>query len=379
MAWNEPGGKPPNDPWRSGNDKGPPDLDEFFKKMQNKFRGGGGNGGSSSFNAGPIIVIALIVGIVLLIGSGIYTVEQAERAVVLRFGKFHTEQTAGLHWRIPLVDQVLKVDVQEVQGYDHQALMISEDQNIVNVSVNIQYRVDEARDYFLKIVNPISGLEQATSSALRHVVGGESMDSVITSGRQKVATDVKARLQEYLDDYQSGLYVTKVSIADTQPPKPVKEAFDDVIRAKEDKVRLQNEARAYANQVVPEARGRSARLIAESEAYKGEVIAEATGNTQRFNQLLSEYTKAPLVTRERLYLETMETVYGETPKVYISADSANNMMYLPMDQILKNAKNGKSTSKNSQSTQQQLSNGLPPLESFTPKISRTNQTQREGR
>ncbi|HBF08719.1 MAG TPA: FtsH protease activity modulator HflK [Gammaproteobacteria bacterium] len=336
MAWNEPGGKKPNDPWNSNKNQGPPDLDELLKKLTGKL-GGSNNGGSGLPGAPVLILIILILGGVFVL-SGIYTVEQAERAVVLQFGKYSHEETAGLKWRIPLVQQVMKVDVEEIQGYDHKAHMITEDQNIVDVSLNVQYRVNNARDYFLAIEDPINSLHHATSSALRHVVGGESMDSVITDGRQKVAADVRVRLQEYLDSYKSGIYVTKVSIENTQPPVEVKDAFDDVIKAKEDKDRYINEAEAYRNQIIPEARGQRQRQIEEANAYKGEMIAEAEGDTERFNQILTEYKKAPDVTRNRLYIETMEKVYGDNPKVMIDSQDKNSLLYLPVEQLMKSQK-----------------------------------------
>lgn len=376
MAWNEPGGKKPNDPWKRKNEQGPPDLDEIFKKIASKFSGGGGNGMSGPGRGA--IVIFLVIAVAFTVMSGIYTVEQAERAVVLRFGAFDRIETAGLRWRIPIVEKVMKVDVEEVQGYDHKAHMITEDQNIVDVSLNVQFRVNNARDYFLEIEDPINSLQQATSSALRHVVGGESMDSVITDGRQKVATDVRQRLQEYLDSYNSGIYVTKVSIENTQPPLEVKDAFDDVIKAKEDKDRFVNEAQAYRNQIIPEARGQRQRLIEEANAYRGEVVAESEGDANRFNQVLVEYEKAPEVTRNRIYLETMEEVYQENPKVLIDVENGGNMMYLPIDKMIKQ-QNGDASQENDMVRPSKATNrGLAPLIS-PPESAKRPVSIREGR
>jgi len=382
MAWNEPGGNKPNDPWKPRKDQGPPDLDELFKKLFGMFSkksdGGGNRPGSngSSLPIGRLLLIFGVLGAIVFIATGFYTVEQAERAVVLQFGKFDREELAGLQWRIPLVEQVLKVNVDEIQGYDHKAHMITRDQNIVDVSLNVQFRVDDARNFFLAIESPINSLQHATSSALRHVVGGESMDSVITDGRQKVAVDVKQRLQEYLTRYKSGLYVTKVSIENTQPPLDVKEAFDDVIRAKEDKDRYINEAEAYRNRIIPEARGQGQRQIEEASAYRGEVVAESQGDANRFNQVLTEYSKAPVVTRDRLYLETMEKVYGDNPKVMISTEGTGNLMYLPIDKLL-SGEVIKSKSTEIVRPSEVQNRGLIPLEQQIPVIRR--KLEREGR
>ena len=377
MAWNEPGGKKDNDPWKSKNEQGPPDLDELLKKLTSKFGGGSGGGSSPSLPSGPMLVIFILVAGGLVFLSGFYTVDQAERAVELTFGEFTAEETAGLKWRMPLVQQVLKIDVQQIQGYDHKAHMITKDQNIVDVSLNVQYRVNNAKDYFLEIENPINSLQHATSSALRHVVGGESMDSVITDGREKVAVDVRLRLQEYLDSYKSGIYVTKVSIENTQPPVEVKDAFDDVIKAKEDKDRYINEAEAFRNQIIPEARGQRQRQIEEANAYLGEVVAESEGDAQRFTQVLTEYQKAPEVTRDRLYIQTMETIYGGNPKVMIDVESSGNLMYLPIDKIMGAAGGGEALSTELARPSRTKNRGLAPLELAAP-VNQKRST-REGR
>jgi membrane protease subunit HflK len=328
--------------------------------------------------SGLFLVIFFVIATALVMLTGFYTVEQAERAIVLTFGKFDREETAGLRWRIPLVEQVLKVDADVIQGYDHKAHMITKDQNIVDVSLNIQFRVNNAKDYYLAIQDPVNSLQHATSSALRHVVGGESMDSVITDGREKVAVDVRLRLQEYLDSYNSGLFVTKVSIENTQPPIEVKDAFDDVIKAKEDKDRFINEAEAYRNQIIPEARGQRQREIEEANAYKGEVVAESEGDALRFNQVFIEYQKAPRVTGKRLYLETMEEIYGENPKIMIDVESAGNLMYLPIDKLLSAAGGEQQNSTEINRPSRSKNRGLAPLEQ-TPLVPLNSRSSREGR
>ncbi|PIE41070.1 MAG: FtsH protease activity modulator HflK [Gammaproteobacteria bacterium] len=341
MAWNEPGGGRNNnqDPWGGRNDQGPPDIDEVVKKLQERFGGffngkkGGNQGGGGTFLlVGVLVLVALLWFI-----SGWYRVEQAEQAVVLRFGEFHEIKTAGLRWNPALVDTIYKVDVNKVFSLPMRATMLTEDQNIVDVDLNVQYRVNDPKLYFLHVNNPELALAHSIESALRHVVGGSVMDKVITEGREAIAIEVEARLQDYLERYQSGLIVTKVNIEDAHPPKEVKAAFDDVLRAQEDEVRLQNEAQAYANGIIPEARGKAKRMLQEADAYKTEVVERAKGEAKRFEQLLSEYKKAPEVTRQRLYLETMESVYGNTTKVMVDVEGGNNIMYLPLDRLVQNA------------------------------------------
>ena len=338
MAWNEPGGGKNNnqDPWRGKNDQGPPDLDEVLKKLQERFGGllgGGKNGGKGGGGFGLIIVL-LVVAVVIYGASGFYRVEQAENAVVLRFGKLHETVGAGLHWNPPLIDTVRKIDVIQVNSFNMNATMLTEDQNLVSIGLVVQYKVSNPTDYFLEANNPQEALRHSTESALRHVVGGTKMDSVITEGRGAMAIDVRTRLQEYLNRYRTGIDVTKVNIEDAHPPDEVKAAFDDVIKAKEDEERVQNEAETYANGIIPEARGQAKRMGQEALAYKSEVVERAKGEAGRFVKILTEYNKAPEVTRRRLYLETMEQVYANTSKVVIDVKGGNNMMYLPLDKMM---------------------------------------------
>lgn len=328
MAWNEPGGgRNPNDPWRNRQEPGQQELDEFIQKLQNRLGGLLGGSGKGGF-AG----LALILVILLLIwgGFGVYRLDQAEQAVVLRFGKFNSIVGAGLHWNPPLMDKVYKVNVLQQNNVSLQATMLTEDENIVDVALNVQYQVHDPKSYFLAIGDPEEALLRATESALRHVVGGSEMDSLITEGRQVMAQDVTLRLQEYLNRYQAGLLVTKVNIEDAHPPKEVKASFDDVIKAKEDESRVQNEAQTYANGIVPEARGNAQRVIEESNAYKSEVLSKAEGEAHRFTKLHEEYAKAPEVTRQRLYLDTMEQVLAGNTKVVVDVSKTNNVLYLPL-------------------------------------------------
>jgi len=340
MAWNEPGGgRKDQDPWRAKQDKGPPDLDEVVKKLQDKFGGlfgsGKGNGNGANGKGGLALVGVIIVLVVMIWGvAGFYRVEQAQQALVLRFGKFHDVVGAGLHWNPRLVDRVYKVDVTKVNQHSSRATMLTEDQNIVDITLDVQYRVDDPRAYFLQIANAEAALRHSTESALRHVVGGAEMGNVITEGREAIAVDVHARLQEYLARYSTGLSVTKVNIEDAHPPKEVKAAFDDVIKAKEDEERLQSEAQAYANGIIPESRGKAQRVLEEANAYQAEVVAKAEGEASRFQQLLIEYAKAPEVTRQRLYIDTMQDVLSRTTKVMVDVKGGNNLLYLPFDKLM---------------------------------------------
>lgn len=339
MAWNEPGGggRKDQDPWRGGgggNDPNTPDLDEVIRKLQEKFNGLLGGKSNNEGGAGQLLGVLAILAALAFWLSGFYRIEQAEQAVVSRFGKFLSIETAGLHWNAPIIDEVQKMNVIQVNSKNMKATMLTEDQNIVDMELVVQYRVVDPKKYFLSNSNPLSSLENAIESALRHVVGGTKMDQVITEGRQVMGGDVEKRLQEYLDRYESGLQITKVNINDAHPPVAVKESFDDVIKAKEDEERLKNEAEAYMNGVLPEAHGQATRVLEEARAYREEIIAHAVGETQRFTQLLTEYKKAPEITRQRLYLESMERVLDSSTKVLVDSKSPNNMLYLPLEKLM---------------------------------------------
>jgi len=352
MAWNEPGSNGKDqDPWGgnrrpNGQDQGPPDLDEALGKLIEKFNGlfgGSGNKGTSGSDGsgasapnGKIILFGAAVVLVLWAGMGFYTVDQQERSVVLRLGKYSETVQPGLQWNPPLIDNVTKVNVTAVRDVDLRALMLTEDENIVQVGLSVQYIVSNPKDFLLEVRDPEGTLLQATESALRHVVGGSEMHSVLTEGRALLALDIESRLQNYLNGYQTGLEVIKVNIENTSAPSQVQDAFDDVIKAREDEQRVKNEAQAYANGIVPEARGRAQRVNEEALAYREQVVARAEGEATRFTKLLTEYQKAPEVTRERLYIVAMEDVLSNASKVMVDLKGGNNMMVLPLDQIMKN-------------------------------------------
>lgn len=339
MSWNEPGGgnNKPRDPW-GGGDQGPPDLDEVLKRFQERMGGlfGGRSGGSGSTGGGvsaAMLGVIAIVGLLVWGAMGFYQVDEQERAVVLRFGKYHETVRPGLQWNPPLIDTVIKVNTTKVRAASFREIMLTQDENIVEVSLSVQYVIDDPTLFVLEVRDPENSLQHAAQSALRHVVGGSSMDRVLTEGRAQIAVDVQQRLQEYINMYQTGILISKVNVDESKPPSQVQAAFDDVIKAREDEERVKNEAQAYANGIVPEARGAAQRQIEEASAYKEQVIANAEGEADRFNKLLAEYRKAPNVTRERLYLEAVQGVFSNTSKVMVDVEGGNNMMYLPLDKL----------------------------------------------
>ena len=338
MSWN---GNDNKDPW--GRNDSPPEIDEVIKKVREKVDSifGGGSSGGSSAGGGfskKFVTFALTALALAYIGLGIYQVEEAERSVVLRLGEFSEIKGPGLRWNPPIIDQVDVVDVVRVRPHRHDALMLTKDENIVAVTVSVQYQIADPRKYVLDIRDADASLVQATESALRHVVGGSIMDDALTTGRELIAQEVKTRLQRYLNKYNTGLEVVIVNIEDSSPPNQVQEAFDDVIKAREDEVRARNEAETYANGLVPEARGEAQRMLQDAEAYKEQVISEAEGDATRFNLLLAEYQKAPDVTRNRLYLDSIQGVMSNSTKVMIDVEGGNNILYLPLDKIAESAR-----------------------------------------
>jgi len=355
MAWNEPGGDD-KDPWgnRKNNDGGPPDLDEVIKNLKNWFNNTlgnkGGSGGSGGSNRGTssggglpganlggkgIGLLAGILGIVWLL-SGIYVVQPAQMAVITQFGAFKKTTSPGPHWHLPWPFQaVQKVDVEEIRSARlTNQLILTQDENIVDIDLAVQYNIKSAEDYLFNVRGPDRTLEEVVESAVREVIGATALESVITTGRDDVWNTTAVSLQEVLDDYEAGIFVTAVNLERAQPPEQVQAAFSDAIKAREDKERTINEARAYSNQVLPRARGDAQRALEESEAYKTRVEQAALGESERFKSLLAEYKKAPAVTRERLYLEAMETVMSNTSKVMVDNDGGNSLMYLPIDQLV---------------------------------------------
>jgi membrane protease subunit HflK len=341
MAWNEPGGNN-QDPWGGGNrNDGPPDLDEALKNFQKKIDGlfggkGSGGNGSGRGGSGFSMTAVIAAGLVALIGyfaMGIYQLDEQREAVVLRLGKFHSIVGPGLHWNPPLIDKVFDHNVTGEREYVTGGLMLTEDESIVEIPVTVQYNIADIKNFVLNVNDPVASLQHATDSALRHVVGSTELNQALSEGRSKIASEMTQRLQEYLESYGTGINIITVNIQEGKPPVDVKDAFDDVVNAKEDQERLKNEAQSYANGIVPEARGLAQRTIEEANAYRDQVIAKSEGESERFRQLLAEYQKAPEVTRERLYLDAIESVMENSSKVLIDVEGGNNMMYLPLDKI----------------------------------------------
>ncbi|HID82061.1 MAG TPA: FtsH protease activity modulator HflK [Chromatiales bacterium] len=343
MPWNQPGGDD-KDPWSGGPRKqGPPDLDELLKKFTGglgKFGGGKGKGNGKSPGAGGFILLA-IVALAFWLASGFFIVGAGERGLILQFGKFKTVKNPGLGWHIPRpIQSVEKVNIDQVREYPHRTTMLTKDENIVDISLAIQYRIKDPVDYQFNVRSPDVSLQEAVESALREAVGKNIMDFVLVDGRPEVALRTRELTQQILDQYGTGLEVTTVNLQGSQPPDEVQDAFNDAIKAREDKERFVNEAQAYSNSIIPMARGESARVTAEAAAYKEQVIAQSEGDASRFSQLLTEYKKAPDVTRKRLYLETVEDVLANTSKVMIDSKQGNSLMYLPLDKLMSQGQSG---------------------------------------
>ncbi|GDX85223.1 protease modulator HflK [Methylococcaceae bacterium] len=357
MSWNEPGGDK-KDPWsggRSANDD-VPELDEMIKALQKKLEklfgngGGSSNGDNNSLKGLGLLVIG--AGVVWSL-SGFYIVDEGNHGVETRFGRYIGTTQAGLNWHLPApIEQVNLVNVKQQRfievGYrsngsgdlvnggsvPKEALMLTKDENYVDVRLAVQYQVKDAKAFIFNVENPAATLKHVTESAQRGVIGGSTMDFVLTEGRSEIVAQIKKEIQDVMDSYKSGVQVTSVNLQDAQPPEQVQNAFADAIKAREDEQRLINEAQAYANDVIPKARGAAARKTQEAEGYKEQVIAQAQGETSRFSQLLTEYTKAPDVTRKRLYIDAMESVLSSTNNVIIDVKNGNNMMYLPLDKMI---------------------------------------------
>ena len=356
MAWNEPGGNSNNqDPWgdrkRGGQKQGPPDLDEALRKLQDNLKslfGGPKKPGSKSSGGGfGLVAVVLAVLAAMWLYTAVYSLDEQEQAVILRLGKYHETVGPGLNIYFPPMDRKYEQNVTRERAYTRQGPMLTEDENIIEVPLTVQYKISSLEDYVLNVDDPEASLQQATESALRHVVGSTAMDQVLTEGREVLAVEVKERLQRFVDTYRTGITVTQVNVQNAQAPREVQESFDDVIRAREDEQREKNQAETYANGVIPEARGQAQRLREEANGYRDETISRAEGEADRFTKLVTEYRKAPEVTRQRLYLETMQEVLSNTSKVLLTGDKGqNSMLYLPLDKMLegRNAAPQKTTS-----------------------------------
>ena len=347
MPWNEPGKD--KDPWGQRNNDGPPDLDELFKNLKDRFGGilgGGGKGRipkvpSGTGNISGVVGFVIIALLVVWALTGIYIVDEGWRGVETRFGERTVVTQAGPHWHFPYpIEDVEQINVADIRTARKNSKMLTSDENIVVMSIELQYNVKNAQDFAFNVFDPDLTLEQAAETAIRAVVGNNDMDLIITEGRAVVGSATKEIMQEILDFYGTGINVVQVNMDEAQPPEEVQDAFEDAIKAREDEQRIINEANAYRNDVVPKARGEGQGLLEQAEAYKTRVTKAAQGETSRFNQLLAEYQRAPEVTRERLYIDTLEMVMARSPKVMVDIEGGNNLMFLPLDQLISRGTSG---------------------------------------
>ncbi|KKD62032.1 membrane protease HflK [Grimontia sp. AD028] len=385
MAWNEPGnnGGQDKDPWgnRGGRDQGPPDLDEVFGKLSRKLSGlFGGKGPSFGGSGAAGLGVIAVVGAVIWGVSGFYTIGEAERGVVLRFGEYDRIVQPGLNWKPTFIDEVEAVNVQAIRSLRGSGLMLTKDENVVRVDMDVQYRVADPEKYLFSVTNADDSLRQATDSALRAVIGDAGLDEILTTGRQEIRERTQVEINRITDRYDMGLLVVDVNFQTARPPEQVKDAFDDVIKAREDEERYVKEAEAYRNDILPKATGRAERLKKEALGYKEKTVNEALGEVAQFEKLLPEYQAAPEVTRNRLYLETMEHVFGNTSKVLIDSQSggSNNLLYLPLDKLMNQAPQQRSSAAESNASDYGIELESSTQSSVAPNNSRSS-TSRQGR
>jgi len=343
MAWNDPGRN--RNPWGNRPDKGAADLDEALRNLQKKiagmFGGGAGDGGDRPGGSGSTAMRGFGFGTVLLVlllvwlATGLYKVDAAERAVVTRFGKFVETTEPGLRWHLPWPIETRQiVNVQSVEGFTDQTRMLTSDENLVDINIAVQYRRAEPVAYAFNVRDPEETLGEVSESAIREVVGHSNLDFVLEEGRQEITAKTKELIQRTLDNYKTGIEVTTVNLQGVSVPEQVQPSQRDAIKAREDKERLALEAQAYANDILPKAKGSAARQSEDAQAYKARIVADAEGEASRFDQLTRAYERAPGVTRQRLYYETMEEVLGNTNKVLVDTKGTGNMIYLPLDKLL---------------------------------------------
>ena len=322
-------------------EQSPPDIEEVFNNLLKKLGGGNKKGGSNntspnmpSFNLGKILPIAVVIGGIIWGASGFYTIKEAERGVTLRFGEFHSIVQPGLNWKPTFIDKVIPVNVEQVRELKTQGAMLTKDENMVKVEMTVQYRVQNPEKYLFSVSNADNSLGQATDSALRYVIGHMTMNDVLTTGRAVVREDTWKALNDIIKPYDMGLEVIDVNFQSARPPEEVKDAFDDAIKAQEDEQRYIREAEAYAREKEPIARGDAQRIIEEATAYKDRVVLDAQGEVERLQRLLPEFKAAPDLLKERLYIQTMEKVMANTPKVMLDSNNGNNLTVLPLEQLM---------------------------------------------
>ena len=342
MAWNEPGkdDKKDQDPWNKNDKKGqqgPPDLDLVFQKLTGMLGGLFGNKSTqgSGGNGGSFLAIAILIVITLVwAGSGFYTVKESDRGVVLRLGAYHSQVDPGLHWNPKFVDQIIPINVEAFRTMPTTGFMLTEDENIVQVAMEVQYRIVEPKKYLFSVTNADNSLLQALDSSLRFVIGHSTMDDALTTGREVVRQETWEMLDKIITPYDLGIDIVDVNLQQTRPPEQVKDAFDDAIAAQEDEERFVREAEAYEREKEPIARGRVKRIEQQARSYEEGIILQSQGAVAKFNLLLPEYRANPEVTRQRLYIESMEQVLSNTSKVLIDNKAGGNLTFLPLDKLM---------------------------------------------
>ena len=324
-----------NDPW--GKKNSPPDLDDAIKRLRKVFGNRGGDNKGKGFKFSFKFFSYLLIGLLTLyVFLGVRIVNEADRLVVLTLGKYNRVLGPGLVFHFPVIEEIYSAEnISKIRTFVLPTNMLTRDENIVDVELNVQYTLSDLKKYALNVEDPEITIRQATESALRHVIGENDMDDLLTSGAAAISSGILLRLEEYLDIYDAGISVQQVNIEQRQPPTEVIDSFRDVVAAREDKERLRNEAEKYELSIVPQARGEAQRQLEDAEAYKQKVIAVAEGEAERFTALLIEYKKAPEVTRQRLYLDAVEEVLSSSTKVMIDVEGGNNLLYLPLDQLMK--------------------------------------------
>jgi len=385
MPWNEPGKD--KDPWGQKKNDSPPDLDEVFNNLKKKLDGflGGNKGGSTNgtgnsgggggiANSGAFTGLIVGAGVVVWLLSGIYIVDEGWRGAVTQFGAKSEITLPGPHWHIPYpIENVENINVEAIRTTTHNAQMLTKDENIISLSLSVQYNIFDAQLYAYEVRNADITLKQSLETAIREVVGAKNMDYILTEGRAEITSSTKAIMQDILNSYKTGLNVISVNLNEAQPPEQVQGAFSDAIKAREDEQRIINEANAYRNDVVPKARGDAKGMLEESLAYKTRVVKSSQGETARFLKLLTEYQKAPEVTRDRLYIDMVEEVYTNSPKIMLDVKDGNNLMYLPLNQILTGQRNR--TSGSSTGVSRSSSNANTSSSDFSSSRSRTRATR----
>jgi membrane protease subunit HflK len=394
------GSKNNNDDGKKPND-GPPDLDQLWREFNQRIsrllgQKGGGDGGGGGFTPdaasakmGAAIIIAVLAFIWMV--SGFFIVQEGQTGVITTFGKYSHSTMSGFNWRWPYpiqgheivnVSQVRTVEV----GYrsnvknkqPKESLMLTDDENIIDIQFAVQYKLNNAADWLYNNRDQEEMIRQVAETAIREIVGKSKMDFVLYEGREKVAFDVNGLMQKVLDNYKAGVQITNVTMQGVQPPEQVQAAFDDAVKAGQDKERQKNEGQAYANDVIPKARGEASRVLQEAEGYKSRIVANAEGNAARFKQVLIEYQKAPVVTRERMYLETMQQIYSSTTKLMMDTKSGNNMIYLPLDKLMsqsESAGNNKQANSSQTGGISQSAEQIPTVEMHFDKNGRSRDTR----